>query len=177
MSTYFDEIPECEMATVMKEFLVRLIGLRAKFPRERILIQKMDVKSAFRQIPVDPAGAPAFAYIVRGFLVVDLRLQFGWRGSPGWFGVVASAIEAEHRRTTKNSVKFNQAGIRTTKHVKIAQQSGKQIVSVPEQCRVQEVEGGGVEDPAWTRFFVDDAISMEVQHEAEGGRCLALTTG
>ena len=69
-STYFEEIPECEMAIVMKEFLVRFLGLRAKYPQSRILIQKMDVKSASRQIPVDLGGAPAFAYVV--VLVSDI---------------------------------------------------------------------------------------------------------
>lgn len=33
---------------------------------------------------------------------------------------------------------------------------------------MQEVERAGAEDPAWTRF-VDDAINMELQHDAEGG--------
>lgn len=42
---------------------------------------------------------------------------------------------------------------------------------------MKEVHKAGAEGPAWTRFFVDDAISMKVQHKAGGGRCLALTTG
>lgn len=59
-STYIEDIPACEMETVMKEILVRFIGLRAKYPRAQILIQKMDVQSAFRQIPVDPAERRLF---------------------------------------------------------------------------------------------------------------------
>lgn len=104
-------------------------------------------------------------------------MQFGWRGSPEWFGFVASAIEDEHRRTAKNSVKFTPAGVRTTAHVQIAPPSGNRTERVPAQCRTQEVEGVGTEDTAWTRFFVDDAISMDVQHDVDGGRCLALATG
>ena len=53
-TTFFEEIPACGMATVMKEVLERFLGLRARYPRRTILLQKMDVQSVFRQIPVDP---------------------------------------------------------------------------------------------------------------------------
>lgn len=76
-STYFEDIPEYEKATVMKEVSVRLIGLRVQYPREGIPGQKMDVKRVLRQTPVSPAGAPAFSYVVWDFLVVDLRLHTG----------------------------------------------------------------------------------------------------
>lgn len=46
-------------AAVVEEIDTRLMGLQEKYLRERILIHKMDVKSAFRQVPVDPTGAPA----------------------------------------------------------------------------------------------------------------------
>ena len=42
----------------------------------------------------------------------------------------------------------------------------------PRGCIVEEVEGGGEEDPAWVVIFMDDAVSVEVQWEAGGGRCL-----
>ena len=53
----------------------------------------MDVKSALRQVGVDPAGAAAFGYVLGDHLFVDLRLQFGWKGIPGWWGVIASSIQ------------------------------------------------------------------------------------
>ena len=39
----------------------------------------------------------------------------------------------------------------------------------------ESIVGGGPHDTAWIRFFVDDALSLEVQHEEGGGRCLVLT--
>ena len=42
------------------------------------MIQKIEVKSAFRQVGVDPAGVVNFKHVL-----VDLRTQFGWRGNPG----------------------------------------------------------------------------------------------
>lgn len=172
-STYFSEVPECEMASVMRELLVRFLGLRKKYPDTRILIQKMDVCSAFRKIPVDPAGAPAFGYVLEDVLVVDMRLQFGWRGSSGWFGVVASAIEHAHRNTTRESIELTPSGIRTTAHVRIAPK-GVPFTQVPEQCVVQELEGGGLGDTAMVRFFVADAIGLEAMHDQNGERCLEL---
>ena len=78
----------------MGQIIRRGLGLRGKFGTgRRILIPKMDVKSAFRQVGVDPAGAANFGYGRRRYFFIDLRLQFGWRGSPGWYGVIASAIQ------------------------------------------------------------------------------------
>ena len=56
-TTDWDDIPACALAGVMREVLQRVLGLRAKYgDGARILIQKVDVKNAFRQIPVDPNG-------------------------------------------------------------------------------------------------------------------------
>lgn len=93
-TTKFNEVPEFLLGQVMNKILKRIAALRQKFPEAPILVQKMDL-GAFRQIPVDPAGAAAFAYVVGGFVVVDLRLQFDWRG--GWFGLAAGAIEHAQR--------------------------------------------------------------------------------
>ena len=37
------------------------------------------------------------------------------------------------------------------------------------------MRGGGERDPAWVIFFVDDAISVDVQWRDDGSRCKALT--
>ena len=58
---YWDQIPECHLADVMRQIVRRVLGLRTRFERGRkILIQKMDVKSTFRQVGVDPAEATNF---------------------------------------------------------------------------------------------------------------------
>ena len=47
----------------MGQVFRRLLGLRDKFGTvRRRLIQKLEVKSAFRQVRVDPAGAANFGY-------------------------------------------------------------------------------------------------------------------
>ena len=55
----------CELGGILDVILKRVLGLRAKNAvGARILIQKMDVKSASRQMEVDPDGANRFAYRV-----------------------------------------------------------------------------------------------------------------
>lgn len=43
----------------------------------RIVTSKMNVSEAYRQVPMDPAGAHVFCYTVDDTVVSDLRLQFG----------------------------------------------------------------------------------------------------
>ena len=175
-TTDWDEIPACALAGVMHEVLQRVLGLRVKFgDRARILIQKMDVKNAFRQIPVDPDGAAAFGYVLGRYLFVDLRLQFGWRGSPGWWGVISAAMQHAQCNTTRASASFSQAGDRAVEHVTIAPSTGRPVVGWPAECVVRPAKGGGANDTAFVVFFMDDAISIEVQWEKGGGRCLDLS--
>lgn len=174
-TTKFDEVPECLLGQVMNKILTRIVGLRKKFPSLPILVQKMDLKGAFRQIPVDPAGAAAFAYVFGEFVVVDLRLQFGWRGSPGWFGLAAGAIEHAQCHTTKDTAVFTPSGLRAVEHVNIAPATGNDKEPIPAECIVPELEGGGEEDTACTAFYVDDAVSVEAKHEPDGGRCIVLS--
>lgn len=42
-----------------------------------IVVRKIDVTEAFRQAPVDPAGAPTFGDVVSVFTVVDFGFRFG----------------------------------------------------------------------------------------------------
>ncbi|CAN0043129.1 unnamed protein product, partial [Choristocarpus tenellus] len=81
----------------------RIVGLRKKFPGKRIMISKMDVKDAFRQVQVEPRGGAKFGYCVGDLLVIDFRLQFGWRNSPGWWDLLASALEFSHCHTDPKS--------------------------------------------------------------------------
>ena len=103
-STDWYDIPASALAGMMGKVLQRILGLRAKFgDQARILIQTMDVKNAFRQILVDPDGAAAFGYVLGRYPFVDLRSQFGWRGSPGLWRVISAAIQHAQRNTTRAS--------------------------------------------------------------------------
>ena len=82
--TEWSKVPKCEPSEVMNDVIKRISRLRATFgTNRRIFIQTMDVKV---QLGVDPAGAAAFGYVVADYVVVDMRLQFGWRRSQGCRG-------------------------------------------------------------------------------------------
>ena len=131
------------------EIITRILGLRAKYgTQKRILLQTMDVKSASRQVGVAPDRAAAFAYRLEDLVFVDLRLQFGWRGSPGWWGVVASAIQEAHRSTTWASAGTSAAAAEATRHVGVAEPTRKDVEPLSPGCRVPRVRGGGEGDPA-----------------------------
>ena len=70
-----------------------ILRLRGTFGREgRIPIQKVDVKSASPQVGVDPAEVVNFRHVLGDYLFVDQRLQIGYRGSPGWWGVLPLSL-------------------------------------------------------------------------------------
>lgn len=56
--------------------------------------------------------------------------------------MVAVAIEGAHRRTARESATFTESGLRTFRHVRIALEKGGDIVQIPPQCKVKEMEGG-----------------------------------
>ena len=58
----------------------------------RNLLQRIDIKNAFRQVGVAPDRAATFAYRLGDLIFADLSLQFGWRESPGRWGIEASTI-------------------------------------------------------------------------------------
>ena len=73
---------------------------------------------------MDSVGAPAFGYVAGGHVVVGLSLQFGWRKSPGVWGLVASALEYSRTRSTfPNAVVSHQVDVAVA-HVVVALQRG-----------------------------------------------------
>lgn len=92
--TDFDQAPECLLGHVLSGILSRIAFLRQLHGVSlEILLCRVDVKDAFRQILVDPSGASAFGYTMGEHAVIDLRCQFGWRSSPGFWSLFSSAVE------------------------------------------------------------------------------------
>ena len=87
---------------------------------------------------------------------------------------MSAAMQHAQRHTTKSSASFSHAGDRAVAHVEIAPRTGRPVVAWPAECEVRPAEGGGANDPAFVVFFIDDAISIEVQWDKKGGRCLDL---
>ena len=59
--------------------------------------------------------------------------------------------------------------------VGVAEPTRKDVEPLSPGCRFLKVRSGGERDSAWVIFFVDDAISIEVQWRDDGARRKALT--
>ena len=75
--TDLSSAPACKLGHVLRGIIWRILDLRRpSVPITRILLNKTDVKDAFRQIAVEWSRCPLFGYAFYGFTVVDRRLQF-----------------------------------------------------------------------------------------------------
>ena len=67
--------PPVELGRVLRNIIGRILYLRRRFgPRARIVLRKIDVTEAFRQVSVQWAGVPVFGYVFRELVVADRRL-------------------------------------------------------------------------------------------------------
>ena len=138
----------------------------------RVVLCRVDVQEAFRQVLVDPVGASVFGYVTGGRVVVDLRLQFGWRNSPGYWGLLASVLEHAHTRSTFQGAVVSPQGAAAVAHVGIAPPRGVPVVSLPRDCRPVPGTGGNAGSCFFVLYYVDDSILVECQWWPDGRRLL-----
>ena len=143
--TDFAQAPPVELGRVLRNIIGRILFLRRRFgPRARIVLSKMDVTEAFRQVRVQWAGAPVFGYAFRDFVVADRRLQFGWRSSPGFFCLFSAALEHAHRHTSYGDAVVMAQGRAATGHVSvIPPRTTDRPALLPPGCRIPRGRGGG----------------------------------
>lgn len=157
---------------MLRDALLRVLYLRQEHgPGTRIVLSRIDVKDAFRQIPVDPEGAPAFGYRVGNYAVVDLRLQFGWRSSPGFWGLFSAALE-HAPITTFQQAEVSTQGAAAVAHVKVVPPRGGRAAALPSDCARVQGWSGRTGSVFFVRYYVDDGILVEVQWFQDGRRCI-----
>ena len=103
-----------------------------------------------------------FAYPMGGYVVVDLRLQFGWRKSPGFWGLMVSALEHAHTHSTFQDAAVSPQGAAAVEHVRLAPPRGGSVRSLPRDCRTVSGSGGYAGSRFFVRYDVDDGILVEV---------------
>ena len=164
--TVSKEVPPCLFGEALLALLNVLTDLRIRFPNRRILLAKEDVTGAFRNVRVAPNHAQRFCYMVDDVLVADVRLTFGWAGSPGHWGVMSEAAAHSRRNTTVESAEILPGGKAKMSHVKITEpwEIGRPR-QVPHCFRVKpkDVPMGGPHEPLFTTVYVDDFIMARVQ--------------
>ena len=162
--------PSCELGHVLRDVLLRLLFLRKlRGPTARIVLFRVDVKYVFRQVLVDPVGVPVFGYAVGEYVVVDLRLQFGWRNSPGFWELMASALDHFHNNTTFQDTAGSPQEAAAVEHVRLAPPQGVRLRPSPVIVGSFPVAAA---TPGVERYYVDDGILVEVQWWPDGQRCM-----
>ena len=62
--TDYSSAPTCDLGHVLRDIIWRTLYLRHRLGRRaRIVLRKMDVKDAFRQVPVEVTRAPVFGIV------------------------------------------------------------------------------------------------------------------
>ena len=143
--TDYESAPKCKLGHVLRDIFWRICFLRRTLaPHTHIMLSKMDVKDAFRQVAVEWDGCMKFGYVFWDFVVVDRRLVFGWRNSPGLYCLLAGAIEHAHGSTSFDDAVVTPQGLTATRHVRVdIPAAGEAPVQLPPECRVPSGQGGG----------------------------------
>ena len=79
-----------------------------------------------------------------------------------------SPMQDAQRKTTRETAMIMEARVRATSHVRKAPTTEKKAGPLPTGCEVLRLEGEETEDGAGMSFFMDDAISVDVQWEEDG---------
>jgi len=170
--TDFAQAPECLLGHVLFDILSRIVFLPQLHGDEiEILLCRVDVKDAFRQILVDPSGAAVFGYVMGDEVVVDLRCQFGWRSSPGFWSLFSSALEHSHTHTSFQTASVLPEGAKAVDHVRIVPPDVS-AVSLPRDCEPVVMDGGFAGSEFFVRYYVDDGVLVEARFFRDGRRCL-----
>ena len=76
--------------------------------------------------------------------MIEFRLTFGWSGSPGFWGVMASAAEHSHCHTSVQSAQLLSEGCEMMSHVKIVERWEEgEPTRVPMDAKSERTRGGG----------------------------------
>ena len=97
------------------------------------------MKDAFRQICVEWSHCPEFGYAFRDLVLVDRRLQLGWRNNPGFWCLFSAALQHSHVNTSFHNAVATPFGRAATSHVQASSPAeGESPVSLPPGYRMGE---------------------------------------
>lgn len=175
--TDFDKAPVCDLGDVIFRFIAQTCARREQVGADvPIYISKMDVKDAFRRVHIEWEKAPIFSYVVGEYIVIDFRLAFGWRSSPGWWGLMAAAILHSHRNTDVNTAVVLPDARLIAKDVKVlVPAEGLSATCAPYGVGVIPKLKGNPEAEFYAEMYVDDMLNLEACARGNESRLLTAT--
>ena len=158
-------VPPCDIGHVFDRLLQAAYALRLKYPQDSLLACKIDVADAFRQLLMHPAFARFFTYVWGDWLVLDLRLTFGWLGSPGFF--YQWALKLQQFVKAKRPSDISEEVVKTLGELALKQKIEKagrfDIRPIPADPIVREQIGIEEEPDSFFNVmetFIDDSIVL-----------------
>ena len=172
--TLFELAPRCEIDKVFDNVVNRVWQCRQQWPVMPIMIQKCDVTSAFRQVAVNLDGT-LLGYMYGDNVIIDLRLQFGWRSSPGYWQRQSHALMWAHNRHSEKQhpTPLPSAAAMAAKVTMVAPTAGNIAKVRHDAHAIKQLRGGGADDAYFAEMYVDDTIAVEVLHTPT--RCSTAT--
>ena len=174
--TDVSSVPPSLYAEALPEVLTELMSLRAANPMLRLLMATTDVNDAYRNVRIDPNQAHNFCYTVVDLVVVDFSRTFGWTGSPGNFGVMASAAEHFHCITDLSNVQLLPEGVNMIEHVEIVDRwEVGDPTPVPPDANIRASKGGKLSSSFHMVVYVDDHGLIRAQQWDEDKSALVVS--
>ena len=134
------------------------------------------VNDAYRNVRVDPDQAHNFCYAVDDLIAIDFRLTFGWTGSPGNFGVMASAAQHAHNDTNLDNVHLLPVGTKMMEHVKIVDRwEAGDPTPIPPDTKTRKSAGGNLSSAFKIEVCVDDHGLTRVQQSDDDKSALIVS--
>ena len=141
--TDFSSALSCELGHVCRDVFLRVLFLRQLHgPTATVVLCRADEKDAYRQVLVDPVGAPVFGYAMGEYVVAKLPLQFEWRNSPGFWVLMASALDHSHTHSTFQCAAVSPQGAAAVEHVRLNPPRGGPVTALPRDCTIVSGSSG-----------------------------------
>ena len=127
-----------------------------------------DVNDSYRNVRIDPNQARNVCYTVGDLVIIDFRLTFGWTGSPGNFGVMASAAEHSHCNTDLSNVQRLPEGVNMVGRVEVVDRwEVGDPTPAPPDAKNRANRGGKLSSPFHSTVYVDDHGLIRAQQSDE----------
>ena len=173
--TDLQSAPKVTSMDAFPKLTERVWGLRQLFPNRRIVIGKMDVTAAYRQIRVALDGT-LLGFEFGGYIFVDLRLQFGWKNSAGWWDLVGSMLSWKHNeRQQSYSYDVMEEATQLVRGLMVPPRvAGRERLPITSVRRDPAAVARCRPGYHFSAIYVDDTMTAEVEGPAE--RMSAVTT-
>ena len=120
--------------------------------------------------------APTFAYKVNDLIVVDFRLPFGWRNSPGWWALHASAVRHAYCSTSLRTARVLTDAHEIAKNIRVITPSAHYAAEcAPPGVTVTPLDDEPLDGNFSAEMYVDDMVSSEACVRGNEERLLVAT--